>query len=166
MTAPEKQESTAVVHVGDQTRALMESLASDADSMTRLAAYQMASVVERTQIARAAATEIAKMQWGKSLSDKARAAVARWCLDRDMDPQRHITVLGGNIYDLAEFYIDKLAAHPMFDYAEAQILAPLDTREIPDSLPARDRTKLLAEQARINTSPRTSTTFRRTPRLP
>ena len=55
------------------------------------------------------------MSWGASLTLEMRSAVARYALENGTDPVRHWEVLGGNLYDKAELWMDLVAAQDDYD---------------------------------------------------
>lgn len=73
------------------------------------------SVLERSEIIRSTAAAIAESEWGQRLSPHFRASLARYCLLLNLDPARHVYVLGGRIYVNAEAYMDLMAIHPDFE---------------------------------------------------
>ncbi len=130
---------------------ILRSFATDADSANKLLAFQVASTLERSQMIRHAAVEMANTQWGAKLSEVARGAVSRWCLSKGIDPLRHIYILGGRIYDNAELYIDKAAGDPRFSHYEIELCAPLDTREIDaEKVGKQGAVELVREQRALN----------------
>ena len=145
---PEPTKGTAVVPAVDLDRYMIEA---STDSFVKIEAYRAAKAVEREQLLGRAAIEIANTQWGGSISVDARKAVARWCMEAGLDPARHIYILGGKIYDNAEYYIDKLASMATFHHAEIKLVAPLDHRKIdPEAVGTEKATELRRMQQEMN----------------
>jgi hypothetical protein len=126
------------------------ALAADVDTAHKLEAFRQASRVMRARLIRDASVQIANLSWGKDLSQHAQAGVARWCLERGIDPIRHIYILGGNLYDNANYYLDKLAVTPGYLRPEIVLLAPLDKRTFEELDDERLRKQLLNEQRTLN----------------
>lgn len=124
MTAPETK-SVAVVGRKTPEDKLAESVLESQDSLLRLEAYRLRTEVERRKMIQAAAAEIAGSTWGKGLSVEASNGLARWCYNNGLDPVRHIFILGGRVYDAAEYYKDKLAARADYVNHEEIVIAPL-----------------------------------------
>ncbi|KPK09562.1 MAG: hypothetical protein AMS20_00125 [Gemmatimonas sp. SG8_28] len=122
-------EAKALVKAPSMNDLTMAMVTSE-DAQTRLLAYQQAARVERTKILRHAAAQVAELSWGRDLSTEVRFALSRWCLEAGLDPLRHVLVLGGNVYDTAEYYMDRLASEPSFSHWKYELAAPLDTRQI------------------------------------
>jgi hypothetical protein len=55
------------------------------------------------------AGELAKQNWGKSLDENTRRAIADWGQQFRVDTTTEIQVLGGNVYPAAVFYLRKLS---------------------------------------------------------
>lgn len=149
----EPQPGTAVATVDSDVAATLDEhmIVSAAEASERLTVYRAAKQIERLKIIRVASVQIANLQWGTNLDAVTRGAIARWALEAGIDPVRHIDLLGGRIYDNAQLYIDKCAAHPDFIGDELVILAPLDRREFdPALLLEEDRDVLIEEQKRLN----------------
>lgn len=49
-------------------------------------------------------------QWGNNLAQETQRAVAEYCRQNNLDPVRHVEILGGRIYLTAELYDEKGAA--------------------------------------------------------
>lgn len=124
--------STAVATIPKQS--IEQILLQRVEPTEVMQAYEAASQVQRSKITAEAAGTIAQISWGKELPQDVRFQVARWCLAHRVDPHRHITVLGGTIYDCAEYYMDKCAELGIVSKAERIVMAPLDRRNIDAAL--------------------------------
>ena len=58
---------------------------------------------------RAVQKEIRNTSWGKDLPDGSVKAIVLWCEKRGIDAATEVTVLGGNIYLEADYYLRRLA---------------------------------------------------------
>ena len=58
---------------------------------------------------RAVQREIRNTSWGKDLPDGSVKAIVLWCEKRGIDAATEVTVLGGNIYLEADYYLRRLA---------------------------------------------------------
>lgn len=93
--------------------------------------------IDAAKMRRQIATQIRGQMWGKDLGEATTAAIARYCIENQIDPVRHVEVLGGRIYLTAEFY-DERGAHLLRD---GTVIAAE-----PDYINADDRlTKLAAD---------------------
>jgi hypothetical protein len=147
----EAEKGTGLVKVS-QMDDLTAAMVASPDSQSRILAYQQAQRIERTRILRAAAAQVAELSWGRDLAPEVRFALSRWCLEAGLDPLRHVLVLGGNVYDTAEYYMDRLASAPGFVRWEYELAAPLDVREISAKLvgAASVATELKKRQVELN----------------
>jgi hypothetical protein len=143
--------STAVATIPKQS--IEQIMLQRVEPSSIMKAYQAANEVQRSRIAAEAAGVIATISWGEKLPQDVRHQVARWCLAHRVDPQRHITILGGRIYDNAEYYIDRCAETGMVQRAERIIMAPLDHRKFEPDMVGDDNAKTLREmQQSVNTA--------------
>lgn len=95
---------------------LLDQILSQAETyQERAYAFKQMAEAKQRSIIGAAAVGLSATSWGKNLSDPARKAVARYALELGTDPMRHWEVLGGNLYDTAELWMDAAAAHPQYD---------------------------------------------------
>ena len=92
MTAPKNEPGTAVA-----TR----KAALPADIQAR---------VDENRARNMMVTAIRGTQWGKDCSQEMARAVAQYCRENNLDPVRHVEILGGRIYLTAELY-DEKGAH-------------------------------------------------------
>ena len=143
--------STAVATVPKQS--IEQIMLQRVEPSSIMKAYQAANEVQRARIAAEAAGVIATISWGEKLPQDVRHQVARWCLAHRVDPQRHITILGGRIYDNAEYYIDRCAETGMVERAERIIMAPLDHKTFdPELVGDENVTGLQQLQQSVNTA--------------
>jgi hypothetical protein len=98
----------------------------------RALAYGALSKYRQSTLIRKAAAAISGTMWGRPLSDVARAAIAAYALETGTDPVRHWRVLGDNLYDLAELWMDIAAAHPDFAGVASQRYIHDDSRATPE----------------------------------
>ena len=106
-TAVEKQKDDA------QTEKLL-AVAGESIEL-RAQAFALMHASKQAKIIRTAMAGIASMSWGASLTLEMRSAVARYALENGTDPVRHWEVLGGNLYDKAELWMDLVAAQDDFE---------------------------------------------------
>lgn len=84
----------------------------------------------------AMATAIRGTIWSKDLNPEAVRAVAEYCRQNDLDPIRHVEVLGGRIYLTAELYRERAA--PLI---QRGIIIPME----PDFINVDPRLETLAD---------------------
>lgn len=150
MTDTKQQTGTAMVE-HDSATIDEQMLVSAGEARERIIVYQTATERDRVKVIRAAAAQMANLQWGTELDAVTRGAIARWALEAGIDPVRHIDILGNRIYDNAKLYLDACAAHPGFVQDTVVLLAPLDRRTFdPSVLLAEDVEALKLEQKQIN----------------
>lgn len=129
MTAPEKLPAKVERHADELEQRLLDKAQTPQE---RVAAFELAARVRQEFMIREAAAAVAETGWGKDISPRARAAVARYCLEIGCDPVRHVYVLGGStVYLNAEFYRDLVAANPDFLRDEWRFIHP-DARATKD----------------------------------
>jgi hypothetical protein len=121
VTAPEnkpetKQESQPQESVLDRILAEATTFQERAFAFKQLAENRQRAIVGRAAVA------LSETGWGKDLSEPARKATARYALELGTDPLRHWEVLGGNLYDTAELWMDVAAAHPEYDGFDIEYL--------------------------------------------
>jgi hypothetical protein len=66
--------------------------------------------IEEKRAHNAVAAAIRGTQWGKDLSPEIHRSIAEYCRANNLDPVRHVELLGGRIYLTAELY-DEKGAH-------------------------------------------------------
>ena len=117
---PEPAPATAVTKRPDVGA---ELIASAKTFEERQLAWTLASKIRQNDMLRQAAAAIGETGWGKDISQAARAAVARYCLEVGADPVRHVHVLGGStVYLNGEFYKELCAVNPKFLRAETDFI--------------------------------------------
>ena len=105
----------------------------------------------------AMATAIRGTIWSKDLSAEGVRAVAEYCRQNDLDPIRHVEVLGGKIYLTAELYRERAAPliqrgiivpmEPDFINADARLDQLADAG---DEWAQQERTRRLRERIKHN----------------
>lgn len=100
-----------------------------------LASPEAQAIVEANRARNAIATAIRGTQWGGGLSLLQQRAIAEYCRQQNLDPIRHVEVLGGRLYLVAELYDEKGA--PLIQAGE---VIPLE----PDFIHVDDRLEKLA----------------------
>jgi hypothetical protein len=100
-----------VKHEPKPDKLAMELMDLAGDSMElRAQAFATLTEYKRSQVLRAASAQLAGLSWGKKLSPETRKDVARYALSQGTDPARHWEVLGGNLYDKSELWMDLVSA--------------------------------------------------------
>lgn len=110
MTAP-KSESTAVATRQPNAVAQKgeEGTGASLEKFERYGAMNRAARAEvtRARVVREVADMVALTEWGGKLTPVAQAAVAKWCIRRDVDPLTELDNVGGP-YLNSEYWIRKL----------------------------------------------------------
>lgn len=92
MAAPNTNSPGTAVATRDEKKALPPELQAKVDDARM-----------RRQIVQTIRGQI----WGKDLSDMLTGAIARYCIENNLDAVRHVEVLGGRIYLTAELYMER-----------------------------------------------------------
>lgn len=144
-------ESTALDKRDEKASSLLNELVGTANTFEeRAAAFQMASVVRRSQMVRKTAQALKGSVWSKAnMSAVAQASMCEWAFSRGIDPTRHIDILGDSVYLNAEYYGDKLKEWPEFSHLTKKMAAPLDNREF-ENVDEATRKQLMKEQQALN----------------
>lgn len=114
-------------------------------------AAQRAARIQEMRERNAHAAAIRGTQWGKDASPEMVRAVAHYCTIHNLDPARHVEVLGGKLYLTGEFYEEKgiplvlagtvVVDEPLFVHADAR-LAPLVAAWARDELVRRTQLRI------------------------
>ncbi len=120
---PEPQPGTAVATVeetAEQGGKLAKLLDLAQSPEERAFAFNTMKAVQQGRLIRQAAEAIAVKSWGKDISASARAAVARYAFETGTDPVRHWRVLGDNLYDTAELWLDLVTSKDTYEGNEVE----------------------------------------------
>lgn len=117
---PEPQPGTAVAKAEESEELKHPLLELAKTPEERAFAFNTMTAVRQGRLIRKAAEAIAAQSWGKDISQLARAAVARYALETGTDPARHWIVLGGNLYDRAELWLDLVTSQKTYEGNEVE----------------------------------------------
>ena len=105
---------TTAVEKRDTVSERLLDIAGDSFEL-RAEAFRQLTAYKQAQIIKNATAAIAGLSWGVDLSPVMRAEVARYALEQGTDPVRHWTIMGGKLYDVAELWMDLVAAQDDYD---------------------------------------------------
>lgn len=103
--------------VGTAVARLPEIKEGEIESLQKFRKAGAAAIAQRKELQRLKQM-LDGTTWGKAMTQRAQDAVVAFCSVVGANPQRHVNVLGGNIYLNGDFWSDKLSSDQLFHHYE------------------------------------------------
>lgn len=103
-----QHDTPAAADVPTTPPAVAETAPVEGEAKTKVALpLEMQQQIEMNRQRNMMQAAIRGTAWGQGISETVRRAIAEYCRVNDLDPQRHIEVLGGRIYLTATLYEER-----------------------------------------------------------